>query len=66
MTAEKARDVRRTIRYSDGGREVLVVVPWGPHSGMIPPPSITFAGAWFGYDGDGPDVTIPPERNTNG
>jgi hypothetical protein len=46
----------KTMRFTDGaGTDIFVTVPWGDHSGNIPPPTITFwRGAdWtFAYAGD--------------
>lgn len=42
----------RTLRYTDGVDEVLVTVPWGHHTGLIPPPVIVFGSVSFLYDGD--------------
>jgi hypothetical protein len=54
-TAEN--DAGHAIRYTnDAGVDVLVSVPWGLHSGNIPPPSIAFGSFVFRYAG----TVIPP------
>jgi hypothetical protein len=47
---------QHTILYrSESGQEIRVTVPWGHHSGRIPPPQIEFSVAgsyeWFVYAG---------------
>ena len=57
MTHSAEIDAEHTIRYTnDAGVDVLLTVPWGLHSGMIPPPTIAFGVFVFVYNGS---VTPP-------
>lgn len=40
----------RSFRYTDGVTPIVLTVPWGPGSGLIPPPVIAFGDVKFIYE----------------
>jgi hypothetical protein len=49
-----------SIRYTDGSVDIVLTVPWGYHTGLIPPPAIAFGDRRFLYAGDVETRVIPP------
>ena len=60
MSEHPAEKDAHAIRYSDGTTDVFLTVPWGWHSGNIPPPFIAFGDRKFLYAGSLDTTVIPP------